>query len=105
MYYRKLTSALPWTTKSLTRCSLGIWPFEAEGDDPDDREVPGRLLGADVPLEALHVDEPDNPVPVFEVRSRFDGCVKAAGGGRMRAVNHPPGEKGCYVLAAIAAPA
>jgi hypothetical protein len=87
---------------------LPVWPFEAEGDDPGDRDVllaSGRLWGAEVLLEALRVDEPDNPVPVLEVRSRFDRWVKAAGGGRMRAVIHPPGEKGCYFLAAIAAPA
>ena len=53
---------------------------------------------------SARVDDPDDPVPVREVRSRFDRRVKAASGGRMRAAIHPPGEKECYFLAAVAAP-
>ncbi len=86
---------------------LPIWPFEAEGNDPADRDVllaSGRLWGADVLLEALRVEDPDSPEPVREVRSRFDRWTKAAGGSRLRAVIHPPGEKGCYFLVGIAAP-
>ncbi len=41
-----------------------------------------------------------NPKPMCEVRSRFDRCGQAVGGGR----SHPPGEKGYYFLAAVGAP-
>jgi hypothetical protein len=87
---------------------MPVWPFEAEGDDPDDRDVllsSGRLWGMDVLLEALRVDGPDHPAPVPAVRPRFERWVKAAGGGTPRAAIHPPGEAGCYFLAGVASPA
>ena len=87
---------------------MPVWPFEAEGDDPGDRDVllsSGRLWGVDVLLEALRVDGPDNPVPVPAVRPRFERWIRAAGGGTPRSAIHPPGEAGCYFLAAVAPPA
>jgi hypothetical protein len=86
---------------------MPVWRFEVAGDDPDDRDVllaSGRLWGADLLMEALRVEDPDHPEPVREVRSRYDRWIRAAGGRRLRAVIHPPGEKGCYFLAAVAAP-
>jgi hypothetical protein len=84
---------LPRASGPAPTAVLPVWPFETEGDDPADRDVllaSGRLWGAEALLEALRVDEPDNPVPVLEVRSRFDRWVKAAGGGRMRVVTGSP---------------
>ena len=87
---------------------MPVLPFEAEGDDPGDRDVllsSGRLWGVDVLLEALRVDGPDNLVPIPAVRPRFERWVRAAGGSTLRAAIHPPGEAGCYFLAAVAPPA
>jgi hypothetical protein len=98
---------LPRASGPAPNAVLQIWPFAGEGDDTEDRDVllaSGRLWSADVLLPALRVDDPDNPVPVREVKCRFDRWVKAAGGGRMRAVLLPLGERGCYFLAAVAAP-
>jgi hypothetical protein len=86
---------------------MPVWPFTTEGDDCKDRDVllsSGRLWGNDILLEALRVDDHDNPVPVCPVRSRYDRWIKAAGGGRLRAVVHVPGEKGGYFVAGAAAP-
>jgi hypothetical protein len=98
----------PMGEKHVPSAVMPIWQLQPEGDDPKDRNVLlgyGRLWGADVLLEALRVDACDNPVPVTEVRPRFERWVRAAGCGRTRAVLQPPGEMGCYFLAAIAAPA
>jgi hypothetical protein len=87
---------------------MPIWPFLAEGDDPEDRDVllsSGRLWGSDVLIEALRVDSPDEGSPVRSVRSRYDRWMRAAGGGCQRAAIKPPGESGWYVLSAISAQA
>ena len=86
---------------------MPVWSFEAEGDDGADRDVllsSGRLWGAEILLEALKVDNPDDPVPARTVRCRHDRWVKAAGGSRLRTFVHVPGEEGCYFVAGAAAP-
>ena len=85
---------------------MPVWPFEDEGDASADRDVllsSGRLWGADILLEALRVEDPDNPVPVTTVRCRHDRWVKAAGGAKLRAFVHLPGEQGCYFVGGAAA--
>ena len=98
--------ALPNATRSPPAAVMPIWPFEPEGSSGRDILVSsGRLWGVDILLEAFRVDDPDSPESVSAVRSRFDRWVWAAGGRRLRAVIHPPGEEGCYILAAMTAPA
>jgi hypothetical protein len=96
---------LPRANRPAPTAVMPIWPFEPEGGGSRDVLVgSGRVWGADVLLEALRVDDPDSAEPMPAVRSRFDRWVGAAGGQRTRAVIHPPGEDGCYVLAGMAAP-
>jgi hypothetical protein len=87
---------------------MPIWPFEPEGEDPEDPDVllrSGRLWGADVMIDALRVGGPDDPAPVLAVRPRLDRWGRAGGGGRLRAAVRPPGRPDWYVLGAISAPA
>ena len=87
---------------------MPIWRLEPERNDPGDHNVllsSGRLWGGDVMIEALRVDGPDHPVPVLEVRPRYDRWVRAGGGERLRVAVQPPGWTGWYVLGALSAPA
>jgi hypothetical protein len=86
---------------------MTVWKLEPEGDDVEDRDVllgSGRLWGIDLLIEALRVEEPDDPLPAKTVRPRLERWVKAAGGGSLRKACRPPGEDGWYAVAAISSP-
>ena len=62
------------------------------------------LWGIDLLVEALRVEDDDDPTPVPSVRERFRRWADAAGQGeRLKAVRML-GRDGCYVLFAAAAP-
>jgi hypothetical protein len=82
-----------------------VWPFEPEGGSGDVLLTSARLWGVDLLVEALRVEDDDDPTPAPPVHARFRRWADAAGqGGRMKATRLP-GCDGCYVVFAAAAPA
>ena len=84
---------------------MPVWPFEPEDGSGDALLSSARLWGVDLLVEALRVEDDDDPTPVPSVRDRFRRWADAAGhGGRLKATRLP-GRDGCYVVFAAAAPA
>jgi hypothetical protein len=84
---------------------MPVWAFQPEGGNEDALLSSTRLWNCDVLVEALRVEDDDDPVPARTVRHRFDRWADAAGQGeRLKAVRLP-GRDGSYVLFAAAAPA
>lgn len=83
---------------------MPVWAFKpgAEGDDV--LVSSARLWNSDLLLEALRVEEDDEPVPVPAVRERYDRWVNAAGAGRLVRATRVPGFSGAYAIFAAAAP-
>src|SRR5580658_8219146 len=50
---------------------MPVWPFEPEGGSGDALLSSARLRGVDLLVEALKVEDDDNPTPVPAVRDRF----------------------------------
>jgi hypothetical protein len=82
---------------------MPVWPFEPEGGDA--LLSSARLWGVDLLVEALRVEDDDDPTPVPAVRDRFRRWTDASGhGGRLK-TPRLPGRGGCFVVFAAAAPA
>jgi len=64
-----------------------------------------NLWGTDLPVEALRVEDDDDPTPVPSVRERFRRWADAQGKGERLKATRMLGHDGCYVLFAAAAPA
>jgi hypothetical protein len=85
--------------------AMPVWLFEPEGGSGDALLSSARLWGVDLLVEALRVEDDDEPTPVPSVRDRFRRWADAAGhGGRLK-TTRLPGRDGSYVVFAAAAPA
>jgi hypothetical protein len=84
---------------------MPVWAFEPEGPAADVLFSSARLWGSDLFVEALRVEDDDNPTPIPSVRERFERWVKAAGIGPRLKTTRLPGRDGSYVLFAAGAPA
>ena len=84
---------------------IPVWPFEPEGGSADAPLGSARVWGTDLLVEALQVEDDDDPTPAPSMRDRFRRWADAAGhGGRLK-TTRLPGRGGWYVLFASAAPA
>jgi len=98
-----------YDTESLNQATvtalMPVWPFVPESGGGDALLSSARLWGVDLLVEALRVEEDDDPTPAPSVRDRLRRWADAAGhGGRLKATRLP-GRDGCYVVFASAAPA
>jgi hypothetical protein len=84
---------------------MPVWPFEPEGESADALLSSARLWGLDLLVEALRVEDDDDPTPVPSVRDRFRRWAAAAGHGVRLKTTRLPGRVGCFVVFAAAAPA
>jgi hypothetical protein len=84
---------------------MPVWPFEPEGGGGDALLSSARLWGVDLLVEALRVEDDDDPTPVPSVRDRFRRWADAAGHGGSLKTTRLPGRGGCFVVFAAAAPA
>ncbi len=84
---------------------MPVWAFEPEGGSGDVLLSSARLWNTDLLVEALQVEDEDDPTPVPSVRDRFRRWADAAGQGAKLKTTRLPGRGGCYVLFASAAPA
>ena len=64
-----------------------------------------RLWGTDLLVEALRVEDDDDPTPVPSVRDWFRALGRRRGPGREAEDDAAAGPDGCFVLFAAAAPA
>jgi hypothetical protein len=84
---------------------MPVWPFEPDPGNGDVLLSSARLWGTDLLVEALRVEDDDDPTPVPSVRERFRRWADAARqGGKLKAARLP-GHGGCFVVFAAAAPA
>ena len=84
---------------------MPVWTFEPEGPTDDVLLSSAKLWNTDLLVEALRVEDDDDPAPLPSVRDRFDRWANAAGqGGKLKTVRLP-GRDGSYVIFAAAAPA
>jgi hypothetical protein len=84
---------------------MPVWAFEPEGTSDDVLISSARLWGVDLLVEALRVEDDDDPKPVVSVGARFRRWVDAAGGCAALKTTRLPGREGPYVVFAAAAPA
>ncbi len=84
---------------------MPVWAFEPEGGSDDILVSSARLWGSDLLVEALRVEDDDDPRPVASVRDRFLRWTAAAGGRAALKTTRLPGRDGTYVIFAAAAPA
>jgi hypothetical protein len=83
---------------------MPVWPFEPEGGSGDAMLSSARLWDVDLLVEALRVEDDDDPTPVPSVCDRFRRWADAAGQGVKLKTTRLPGRDGCYVVFAAAAP-
>lgn len=83
---------------------MPVWHFGPEGASEDVLVSSAMLWGVNLLVEALRVEDDDDPAPVPSVRERFDRWAVAAGSARDLSPMHLPGRQGCYVLFAASAP-
>lgn len=82
-----------------------VWPFEPEGYSDDVLVTSAQLWGLDLFVEALRVENDENPVPVPSVRERYGRWAAAAAESmRLARATRLPGRQGSYALFAAAAP-
>jgi hypothetical protein len=84
---------------------MPVWPFEPDPGNEDVLLSSARLWGVDLLVEALRVEDDDDPTPVPSVRDRFRCWADAAGHGGKLKTTRLPGRDGCYVVFAAAAAA
>jgi len=84
---------------------MPVWPFEPEGGSAEVLLSSARLWGTDLLVEALRVEEDDDPTPVPSLRDRFRRWTAAAGQEGKLKTRRLTDRAGCYVLFAAAAPA
>src|SRR5271166_3931425 len=77
---------------------MPVWPFEPEGGSEDAMLSSARLWGVDLLVEALKVEDDDDPTPVPAVRDRYRRWTDAAGHGGKLKTTRLPGCGGCYVV-------
>jgi hypothetical protein len=75
---------------------MPVWPFEPEGGGGDALLSSARLWGVDLLVEALRVEDDDDPTPVPSVRDRFRRWADAAGHGARLKTTRLPGHGGCF---------
>ncbi len=73
---------------------MPVWAFEPDGGSEDALLSSATLWNSNLLVEALRVEDDDNPEPVPSVRVRFDRWVGAAGTGRRLATVRLPGRDG-----------
>jgi hypothetical protein len=83
---------------------MQVWAFKPDGAGDDVLVSSATLWGANLLVEALRVEDDDDPTPVPSVRERFDRWAAAAGGARALSPVRLPGRQGCYVVFAASAP-
>jgi hypothetical protein len=83
---------------------MPVWPFEPDPGNEDVLLSSARLWGTDLLVEALRVEDDDDPTPVPSVRDRFRRWADAAGHGAKLKTTRLPGRGGCFVVFAAAAP-
>ena len=83
---------------------MPVWAFEPDGGSEDALLSSATLWNGNLLVEALRVEDDDDPTPVPSVRERFDRWVRAARTGRRLTTMRLPGREGSYVLFAAAAP-
>ena len=83
---------------------MPVWAFEPEDGNGDALLSSANLWGTDLLVEALRVEDDDDPTPVPSVRERFRRWADAAGKGARLKTVRMLGHDGCYVLFAAAAP-
>jgi hypothetical protein len=83
---------------------MPVWAFEPEVAGDDVLLSSATLWGANLLVEALRVEDFDDPTPVPSVRERFDRWAAGAGAERALAPVRLPGRNGCYVVFAASAP-
>jgi hypothetical protein len=84
---------------------MPVWEFDPDGGSEDALLSSARLWGVDLLVEALRVEDEDDPAPVPAVRERFRRWTDAAGQAERLKAARLPGRDGFYVLFAAAAPA
>jgi hypothetical protein len=84
---------------------MPVWAFEPDGGSEDVLLSSARLWGTDLLVEALRVENEDDPVPVPSVRGRFRRWADAAGQGERLKAARLPGRDGRYAIFAASAPA
>lgn len=83
---------------------MPVWAFLPEGEGEDVLLSSGRLWGTDLLIEALRVEDDDDPAPVVSVRERHEAWTKATPGNRHPRAARMPGRAGSYAIFAAAAP-
>ena len=83
---------------------MPVWSFEPEDGSGDVLLSSVRLWGTDLLVEALRVEDDDDPTPVPTVRDRFRRWADAAGKGERLKTVRMLDHDACYVVFAAAAP-
>ena len=83
---------------------MPVYAFEPDGGSEDALLSSATLWNGNLLVEALRVEDDDDPTPVPSVRDRFGRWAGAAGAGRRLTTTRLPGREGSYVLFAAAAP-
>jgi hypothetical protein len=83
---------------------MPVWAFEPDGGSEDVLLSSATPWNVNLLVEALRVEDDDDPVPVPAVRERFERWVAAAASGPTLGTWRLPGRDGSYVIIAAAAP-
>jgi hypothetical protein len=84
---------------------MPVWAFEPDDGNEDVLLSSATLWNVNLLVEALRVEDEDDPVPVASVRERFHRWIAAVGTGPALATTRLPGRDGSYVIFAAAAAA
>ncbi len=84
---------------------MPVWPFEPDGGGEDVLLSSATPRNVNLPVEALRVEDDDDPVPEPAVRERFRCGHEAAGSGPTLTTSRLPGREGSDVIFGAAAPA
>jgi len=83
---------------------MPVWAFEPDPGNADVLLSSAALWNCNLLVEALRVEDDDDPTPVASVRERFDRWARGAGAAGRLATVRLPGREGSYVLFAAGAP-
>ncbi len=84
---------------------MPVWAFEPDEGSEDVLLSSARLWGTDLLVEALRVEDEEDPVPVPSVRGRFRRWADAAGQRERLKAARLLGHDGCYAIFAASTPA
>ena len=83
---------------------MPVWAFEPDPDNGDVLLSSATLWNCNLLVEALRVEDDDDPAPVASVREQFERWARGASATARLSAVRLPGREGSYVLFAAPAP-